>query len=123
VLASHVYCREEFWMTTGAALPVIPEVFDRLTSDLNKKFGGRPEDYRNLTPEQETEMATRAIRFCLAQGMSERVRYGETTSGRETTSGPHFGQTPSLAPAVGPIGRNDPCPCGSGRKYKHCCRR
>jgi hypothetical protein len=19
------------------------------------------------------------------------------------------------------IGRNDPCPCGSGRKYKHCC--
>lgn len=20
-----------------------------------------------------------------------------------------------------PIGRNDPCPCGSGRKYKHCC--
>ena len=18
-------------------------------------------------------------------------------------------------------GRNDPCPCGSGRKYKHCC--
>ncbi|MGH6885129.1 MAG: SEC-C metal-binding domain-containing protein, partial [Geminicoccales bacterium] len=18
------------------------------------------------------------------------------------------------------IGRNDPCPCGSGRKYKHC---
>jgi uncharacterized protein len=20
-----------------------------------------------------------------------------------------------------PIGRNDPCPCGSGRKYKRCC--
>ncbi|MCX7829146.1 MAG: SEC-C metal-binding domain-containing protein [Thermanaerothrix sp.] len=19
------------------------------------------------------------------------------------------------------MGRNDPCPCGSGRKYKHCC--
>jgi hypothetical protein len=19
------------------------------------------------------------------------------------------------------IGRNDPCPCGSGRKYKNCC--
>lgn len=25
----------------------------------------------------------------------------------------------SLRPAVG---RNDPCPCGSGKKYKHCCR-
>jgi hypothetical protein len=21
------------------------------------------------------------------------------------------------------IGRNDPCPCGSGRKYKNCCER
>jgi uncharacterized protein len=25
--------------------------------------------------------------------------------------------------AAGPVGRNDPCPCGSGRKYKHCCGR
>lgn len=39
---------------------------------------------------------------------------------------------PELAPVVPPpaaesvapkpqVGRNDPCPCGSGRKYKHCC--
>ncbi len=26
---------------------------------------------------------------------------------------------PRRAPA--PIGRNDPCPCGSGKKYKKCC--
>ena len=28
------------------------------------------------------------------------------------------------APAVATrkVGRNDPCPCGSGRKYKHCCQ-
>ena len=25
--------------------------------------------------------------------------------------------------AGGPVGRNDPCPCGSGRKYKKCCGR
>ena len=24
---------------------------------------------------------------------------------------------------IAKIGRNDPCPCGSGRKYKHCCGR
>ncbi|HLA78685.1 MAG TPA: SEC-C metal-binding domain-containing protein [Vicinamibacteria bacterium] len=23
--------------------------------------------------------------------------------------------------AVTPVGRNEPCPCGSGRKYKRCC--
>ncbi len=26
----------------------------------------------------------------------------------------------TLAQAVPKVGRNDPCPCGSGRKYKHC---
>jgi Flp pilus assembly protein TadD len=26
-------------------------------------------------------------------------------------------------PGVAKIGRNDPCPCGSGRKFKHCCQR
>ena len=24
-------------------------------------------------------------------------------------------------PSVPKIGRNDPCPCGSGKKFKHCC--
>jgi len=33
------------------------------------------------------------------------------------------GEPPKRQPIrVGPkIGRNDPCPCGSGKKYKHCC--
>ena len=26
-------------------------------------------------------------------------------------------------PSARPVGRNEPCPCGSGRKYKHCCGR
>ena len=29
----------------------------------------------------------------------------------------------AAAPGLTPkVGRNDPCPCGSGRKYKHCCQ-
>jgi uncharacterized protein len=28
-----------------------------------------------------------------------------------------------VAPAAARTGRNDPCPCGSGRKYKNCCLR
>jgi preprotein translocase subunit SecA len=30
---------------------------------------------------------------------------------------------PKAAAAVAgkKVGRNDPCPCGSGKKYKHCC--
>lgn len=33
-------------------------------------------------------------------------------------------QAPSLEPQRRPeprVGRNDPCPCGSGKKYKKCC--
>ena len=26
----------------------------------------------------------------------------------------------AAAGAVPRVGRNDPCPCGSGKKYKHC---
>ena len=33
------------------------------------------------------------------------------------------GQAPRPVPTNRPVGRNDPCPCGSGRKYKHCCGR
>ena len=30
-----------------------------------------------------------------------------------------------MQPFVSPkkVGHNDPCPCGSGKKYKHCCGR
>lgn len=28
---------------------------------------------------------------------------------------------PAMRPRVEKIGRNDPCPCGSGLKYKKCC--
>jgi|DewCreStandDraft_2_1066082.scaffolds.fasta_scaffold00605_13 preprotein translocase subunit SecA len=39
------------------------------------------------------------------------------TTNRESASGP------AVAPAAVKVGRNDPCPCGSGKKYKKCCGR
>ena len=35
-------------------------------------------------------------------------------------------RNPAVAPGGAPtpaVGRNDPCPCGSGKKYKKCCGR
>jgi SEC-C motif-containing protein len=29
--------------------------------------------------------------------------------------------SPSVAVAARKVGRNDPCPCGSGKKFKKCC--
>ena len=36
--------------------------------------------------------------------------------GRYTDAGPVFTPTSDRK-----VGRNDPCPCGSGKKFKHCC--
>jgi len=36
-------------------------------------------------------------------------------------SGPRKCGTPGGTQTVSRVGRNDPCPCGSGRKYKNCC--
>ena len=33
----------------------------------------------------------------------------------------HREPAPDLGPREGKVGRNDPCPCGSGKKYKKCC--
>jgi len=44
---------------------------------------------------------------------SEAAESGTTGSGRQTKKQPiRVEKTP---------GRNDPCPCGSGKKYKKCC--
>jgi preprotein translocase subunit SecA len=63
-----------------------------------------------------------------ANGQDERYRK------RREKEDAHRGQLPgaddaALPPPVEPIRgegeakpkRNDPCPCGSGKKYKHCC--
>jgi uncharacterized protein YecA (UPF0149 family) len=38
---------------------------------------------------------------------------------RKTVEGKHYTAMPGMASKK--VGRNDPCPCGSGRKYKYCC--
>ncbi len=45
---------------------------------------------------------------------------GGAAARQEAEAGPRAG--PATVRRESPkVGRNDPCPCGSGRKYKHCC--
>lgn len=62
-----------------------------------------------LTPEQIT---------ILLEGISPAVRTLDTLNADWRSDGDVPLQTPVR---VDRIGRNDPCPCGSGRKYKKCC--
>jgi hypothetical protein len=83
-MATHVFLYDDFWMTTGAGLPVTGEVFKILTAEVTRRFGKQPQNHRHLSPARETELATMAIRICMAEGMSQRVAYGDVKSG------PHF---------------------------------
>jgi uncharacterized protein len=51
-------------------------------------------------------------------------RGNESATGLDSGAGPGLAATGAMPKApVRPVGRNDPCPCGSGRKYKQCCGR
>ena len=59
------------------------------------------------------------------QGME--ARHDEASSATEMLSGEESFESDAKIEPIrnrGPrVGRNDPCPCGSGKKYKNCCLR
>jgi len=110
LLATRIYSPGEgWWMTTGAALPVNKQALNRIIREVKghqRRFAVEP---------SEQERTTMIIRACVASGASREISYADV--GQSIT---HSGAALMIA---GPpkIGRNDPCPCGSGRKYKKCC--
>ncbi len=58
------------------------------------------------------------------QALSENSRFRKQNSRWLYVDGEtSFDRGAASAPAAGPpkVGRNDPCPCGSGQKFKRCC--
>lgn len=54
----------------------------------------------------------------VAAGVTGIHRYFEA---QHLTDAPGLGSTTTFRRTAPKIGRNDPCPCGSGKKFKHCC--
>jgi uncharacterized protein len=69
----------------------------------------RPEP---ISPEKREEVIVH-----MAAGLIGAYRYFR--SHREASAGTAF--TPEPRRSTSKVGRNDPCPCGSGKKYKRCC--
>ncbi len=69
------------------------------------------------------EPASRTPNRRIPQGSahhSSMASFRQSSSPMGSSSKPENVQVVRTAPKVG---RNDPCPCGSGKKYKHCCGR
>ncbi len=84
--------------------------------EIVRTAGGQPED-----SEGEVEF----IASYTEQGIKR--DHHETATFAKHSGTWHFVDGKAVAPqpvvrAVPKTGRNDPCPCGSGRKFKKCCR-
>ena len=64
------------------------------------------------------EDTVRLVYQTKVQATPERVQTAKPTETRAGGDGP---RQPRRAKPGQKIGRNDPCPCGSGKKYKNCC--
>ena len=69
---------------------------------------------RIQSPEQVTEAAQEL------EAKAEQLANVTYTAPTETGEPESVTDTSTVAAAVPRVGRNDPCPCGSGKKYKHC---
>ena len=87
---------------------------------------------RKAVEEAEARLrAARAARPEIQQAATRANDYSRYTASKESLPGENAnraasaGASPQHRPSpvkAGPkVGRNDPCPCGSGKKYKNCC--
>lgn len=111
------------WET--ALLPVMKELFDRgyVDSLLYRSFEeiekqvsapADPEDKWTLMNIFDRYIQV-IITWAGYQEEEEEDLWGESGMAREA------GGNKEQVPRVLKTGRNDPCPCGSGKKYKKCC--
>jgi SEC-C motif len=113
ILAARVMAPEGIAQTTGAPLPVgllLGEERAGLLQSLGSKYKGT--DFRSLSPQKASELAASIIRTALQRGAAQLIAY----------AGPRSASVPGRAlPPAQSVGRNDRCPCGSGKKFKNCC--
>jgi preprotein translocase subunit SecA len=89
----------------------------------------RPEPPRPPRPDARSAMASAAARASSGDGEPQHLpsvaREIERKQARQQRdlqyqTGPAQAEAPKPVRAAAKVGRNDPCPCGSGKKYKKC---
>lgn len=111
VFATRLLPFEDFMTTSGAALPVDMETLEEIFDYAFQHYGTEDGEYIEVDIRQRADLTAAIIRICLEANASDYIEY-EDVENMPITS-PIHRETH--------IGRNDPCPCGSGKKYKRCC--
>ncbi len=105
------------------------DIFDEMIEDIRRSISTRLFLVRIQTPE---ERVARPTPVAAAASHDEVGQFGGAGAAAAASSGAMpTAQRSAVAEAARPdnatvvrgtekVGRNDPCPCGSGKKYKHC---
>jgi len=135
---------EDFCMTSGAALPVSPDYLVDIAEIMMGLGVRRPADVARLGREDRDRLTTRILRTLVRSGVTDFMTYAEPGAreredppflrllppetelnlAAEQTAFSSNGRSlrgPSRIEVPPRVGRNDPCPCGSERKFKKCC--
>ena len=71
------------------------------------------------------DIRTDTVRMILFSRPAEQIKRAEIAKQKAASvasvGGEAVKKRPVVKKAAEKIGRNDPCPCGSGKKYKKCC--
>lgn len=128
-LATRTVDLGSFHMTTGAPMPVLSaETLEAIRRMLIEEHAEDPDSFRALSPPARADVTARIIRLCFEAGAAqdiemESLEEQDAMALQEAEGMPYLASRPAPLLASGRIGRNEPCPCGSGKKYKKCCGR
>jgi preprotein translocase subunit SecA len=92
------------------AFQLFGQLLDSVKSDVTRVLM----NVRVQSPEQVSEAAQQM------EARAEQIANVTYTAPTETGEAESTVDASTLAAEVPRVGRNDPCPCGSGKKYKHC---
>jgi len=108
---------------------VRPVIFMGFLDGVNESITA-PNDLENmdLDSEVEVEIIPEKLFFNMLKAEADylySLEQWEDVLGEEkmVQIAKEYKQSKTVRRATPKIGRNDPCPCGSGKKYKHCCGR
>jgi hypothetical protein len=123
LMAARLYSPGEITMTTGAGLPIDRELFQDLLPRLAAFVDPATEQFDLSDPQKASECAITIIRECVRAGASSSIRYENAENATRVARQLAAGYDPPRLSGRQKTGRNEPCPCGSGKKYKRCCGR
>jgi preprotein translocase subunit SecA len=99
------------------------DIFERMIEDIRRMIATRLFLVRIQTPEERQARPSAPVSVAVSHdqvGQFGGTGTGSSAGGGSAVSNASRPEGATVVRAGEKVGRNDPCPCGSGKKYKHC---